>query len=195
MEHRYGLYAVVLAFSCLLATEATGTPVIPYHYPLFKQCNDTWGSHLMVTKTICAVGCLMSSTSMALNGNGININSSTPVNPGSLNTWLRNNNGYDGTNDFYEEVLPKISSPGNVVWPKDGMHKTNDLKLQTVQLYLEKGRVMIANVMNGSHFVLVTGWEQENEDALFVNDPGFNLNNYSYSQDVVGWRIFDMEGY
>ena len=75
------------------------------------------------------------------------------------------------------------------------MHKTNDLKLQTVQLYLEKGRVMIANVMNGSHFVLVTGWEQENEDTLFVNDPGFNLNNYSYSQDVVGWRIFDMEGY
>lgn len=188
------ILVLVIALVCFVAV-VEATPVIPFHYPLFKQCNKSWGSDVMVTKTVCAVGCLMSSTSMALNGNGIEIDDSKPANPGTLNAWLRNNNGYDGSNDFYEEVLPNISSRGNVIWPKDGMHKTNDLQPQTVRLYLEKGRVMIANVMNGSHFVLVTGWDQENEDVLFVNDPGFNLNNYSYSQDVVGWRIFDMKGY
>ena len=32
------------------------------------------------------------------------IDGSKPANPGTLNAWLRNNNGYDGSNDFYEEV-------------------------------------------------------------------------------------------
>ena len=33
---------------------------IPFEYPLYHQCDDNWGSDMMVTKTICQVGCLMS---------------------------------------------------------------------------------------------------------------------------------------
>ena len=33
----------------------------------------------------------------------------------------------------------------------------------------------------------------EDEDTLYVNDPGFNTTSYSYSADVVGYRIFDMK--
>jgi hypothetical protein len=29
-------------------------------------------------------------------------------------------------------------------------------------------------------------------DTLFVNDPGFNRASYSYSNDVVGWRLYNM---
>ena len=54
------------------------------------------------------------------------------------------------------------------------------------------GRPVIANVMKGAHFVLVTGWDSANEDTLYVNDPGFNTQTYSYKDDVVGWRLFDM---
>ena len=53
-----------------------------------------------------------------------------------------------------------------------------------------------ANVMEGGHFVLLTGYEANSTDTgdLFaVNDPGFNTLTYSYSSDVVGYRIFDME--
>jgi len=34
---------------------------IPFQYPLFKQCNSSWGSDIMERETICKVGCLMSS--------------------------------------------------------------------------------------------------------------------------------------
>ena len=68
------------------------TAVIPFQYPLYKQCDSKWGSDPMVSKTICEVGCLMSSTSMAIAGKGIPIGGK-PSNPGQLNAWLRNNNG------------------------------------------------------------------------------------------------------
>lgn len=37
-------------------------PVIPRVYPLYKQCNSSWGDDVMEHDTICQVGCLMSST-------------------------------------------------------------------------------------------------------------------------------------
>ena len=50
---------------------------------------------------------------------------------------------------------------------------------------------MIANVLHGHHFVLTVGIAGDG-DTILVNDPGFNKTAYSYSKDVVGWRIFDM---
>ena len=179
----------------VLCVKVLCDPIVPFSYPLFKQCDSRWGADIMETTTVCKVGCLMSSVSMALNGNNITIEGETIANPGTLNSWLRAHGGYDSDNDFEENVLPKISKPGSVIWPKDGMHKTNDLELEQVQLFIEQGRVMIANVLNGTHFVLVEGWDSLNSDCMFVNDPGFTRNNYSYSFDIVGWRIFDMVGY
>ena len=37
---------------------------------------------------------------------------------------------------------------------------------------LTYGRPVIANVMKGGHFVLVTGWDAADADVLYVNDPG-----------------------
>lgn len=31
------------------------TAVIPFQYPLYKQCNVSWGSDIIETTTICAV--------------------------------------------------------------------------------------------------------------------------------------------
>jgi hypothetical protein len=56
-------------------------------YPLFTQCDVRWKNDIMGTKTICAVGCLMSSVSMVLNDCGKTINGGT-ANPKSLNQWL-----------------------------------------------------------------------------------------------------------
>ena len=44
--------------------------------------------------------------------NGILIDDSIPANPGSLNSWLRKNDGYDKSNDFEENVLPNVTSSG-----------------------------------------------------------------------------------
>ena len=52
--------------------------------------------------------------------------------------------------------------------------------------------MVIANVNNGGHFVLLTGYSVADNDTFAVNDPGYNRDTYSYSSDVVGYRIFDM---
>jgi hypothetical protein len=111
--------------------------------------------------------------------------------PKTLNKWLQNNDGYDDSNDLIETQVPLID-PSRIAWPEDAMHKTNDLPYDTVRSYLDKGRIVIANVNNGGHFVLLTGYSETDGDTFAVNDPGYDRNTYSYKTDVVGYRIFDM---
>jgi hypothetical protein len=144
----------------------------------------------MQTSTICDEGCLMSSVSMSLNGFNILVGNTT-ADPAVLNAWLQQNDGYSGDNELDEAAIPNIN-PALITWPTDGMHRTNDLPIETIRAYLLKSRVVIANVDDGRHFVLVTGFSYENSDTFFINDPYFNVTSYSYSQDIVGWRIFDM---
>ena len=93
----------------------------------------------MVTKTICEVGCLMTSVSEGLNGYNITIEGAA-ADPGTLNAWLRDNNGYDDSNDLYEAVVQEID-PEHIVWPSDGMHKDKDISFETVGEYISSGRV------------------------------------------------------
>jgi hypothetical protein len=164
------------------------TATIPFQYPLFKQCDSTWGDDYMGTKTICMVGCLMSSTSMGLKGTDINIESLSS-DPQTLNNWLLDNGGYDN-NNLIESQVPLIN-PDRIFWPADAFHSTNDLPFSTITSYLDKGRVVIANVNDGGHFVLLVGYGDDN-DTFYINDPGYTRDTYSYSTDVVGYRIFDM---
>jgi hypothetical protein len=180
------------------------TAVIPYKYPLFKQCDPRWGKDVIVSTTVCAVGCLMSSTAMAIGGKSISVGG-LAANPGTLNSWLKTNGGYTNGNDLIESVVPKVN-PKHISWPGDAMHPTNNLPMSTIVQYLKQGRPVIANVDHGHHFVLVTGWEGSEAseqsvrgtdrfasvDTLYVNDPGFNRQTYSYSDDVVGWRLYNM---
>jgi hypothetical protein len=169
----------------------SSSAVIPFPYPLFSQCDPAWGNDLMDTKTICQVGCLMSSTAMAIAGSKIAIPpNAVSSNSGTLNAWLKANGGYDGSNDLIESVVQKID-PARIVWPSDAMHTTNDLPYSTIKSYLSQGRVVVANVNGGHHFVLTVGFSDDG-DTLTVNDPGYDKSTYSYSKDVVGWRIYDM---
>lgn len=164
-------------------------------YPVYKQCDARWGSNVMGAnnETICDVGCLMSSISSALAGTGIRINT-TVVTPATMNVFLQTHNGYvDGSSALSESVVPEIN-PLRIQWPSDGMHTTNNIPFSTIKDYIDRKtpRIVIANVMHGQHFVLVVGYRSDN-DTLIVNDSGFDRNSYSYSNDVVGWRIFDMK--
>ena len=174
--------------------------MVPKTYPLFKQSDYRWGTDLIHTKTVAAVGCLMSSTAMALAGHGILIAHdvprplrSLPVTPGSLNSWLKGHRGYVG-DDLEEAAVPALD-PKHVSWSEaGGMHRTNDLSMSDVGARLAEGQPVIANVMGGRHFVLVVGTDRQagpGSKTLFVHDPGFFRIKYSL-HDVVGWRLFNM---
>jgi hypothetical protein len=169
-------------------TITTNTKIV---YPLFKQCESIWGSDYMGSKTICSVGCLMSSTAMGLAGWKVPIPQATPsdTTPQNLNAWLKGNQGY-ADNSLIESVVPSIDLK-RITWGEDAFHSTNDLSFATVCSYIELGRVVIANVHNGGHFVLITGCMSD-KDTFSVNDPGFDTLSYSYKNDVVGYRIYDI---
>ncbi len=108
------LQLLFVIIATLAYTSSAANFTIPFKFPTFKQCDQLWANDLMDTKTICQVGCLMSSTAMGLAGTDIAING-TPSDPGVLNTWLKANGGYDGSNDLIESVVPKID-PARIAW-------------------------------------------------------------------------------
>src|SRR5688572_9811135 len=75
------------------------TPIIPHQYPLYMQCDPRWANNFMGGNstpfdTVCAQGCAMSSLAMALNGRNYTMPNGSAPTPGTLNNWLRYNNGY-----------------------------------------------------------------------------------------------------
>jgi len=175
------------------------TDIIRYKiniYPSYKQCDSRWGPVQMGQngETICQVGCLMSSISMAMGGNHITIppkaEESTPL---SVDHWLQENKGFvPGGSSLIEDVMVNIN-PHHIVWNSTSDHRTNDLSFEEVirRINGPQPQILIANVMAGQHFVLIVGYRADG-DTLVVNDPGFDRNTYSHSRDVVGYRIFYM---
>jgi len=181
---------VVLGMRAQLSADVaqpSSSPVIPFAYPLYKQCNTSWGSDVMQTDTICDVGCLMSSVSMALAGHGVTVDGALS-DPHTLNAWLRTHGGYVGDNNLEESVVPGVN-PARVKWI--GFYYNNtSLPPATLKQMLDQQLIVIANVDNGGHFVLVTGYD-ESGMRWYVNDPGFDRAFYTYDQ-IVGYRLFDI---
>lgn len=165
------------------------TSVIPFPYVLFKQCDPRWGSNLMVNETICAVGCLMTSTSMALHSRGIHLTNATDniITPGTMNNWLQLHKGYDNDNDLDEVALEGLGQGVKYVGPIIPASLLSEDKVRA--MLLGANNIIIANVDNGGHFVLVTGFDAKHKGYFYVNDPGFPRPAYNLTQ-IVGWRIF-----
>mmetsp|Transcript_20040 Transcript_20040/g.23235 ORF Transcript_20040/g.23235 Transcript_20040/m.23235 type:complete len:207 (-) Transcript_20040:37-657(-) len=134
---------------------------------LYKQCDSAWANKMISTKTICQVGCLMSSVSMILKSRGKSVAGAT-ANPDTLNSWLKTHGGYSGNLFVWGSVAPlglKYSG------------KTRSQK--TVQECLcNSGCEAILNVNNGGHWVLATGYDGS---GYTVNDPGYSRTKYDYS--------------
>lgn len=99
-------------------------------YPMQKQCNPQWGTqqYADTTLTICQKGSCLASISMALSGIG------KPQNPGTLNTWLKQNDGYySGT-----ILLRSIE--------KLGLIFEGRLPNSSIKKALDEGKVVICSV-------------------------------------------------
>eukprot|EP01111_Echinosteliopsis_oligospora_P006974 TRINITY_DN21480_c0_g1_i1.p1 TRINITY_DN21480_c0_g1~~TRINITY_DN21480_c0_g1_i1.p1 ORF type:complete len:197 (-),score=40.17 TRINITY_DN21480_c0_g1_i1:72-662(-) len=181
------VFLLVATVVCVYASNVT----VPVTYPLFKQCNTSWGSINIGTSkntTICQVGCLMSSVSMALNGKGITINGDI-ADPETLNTWLVANNGYSDTDMLQESVVAGIDEH-LIQWVGAAYNNTAFSPSDIKQMLNDQTTIVILNVLQGHHFVLTVGYD-DGETNFYVNDPGFETLFYTYS-DIVGYRIFKM---
>ncbi|EFA84633.1 hypothetical protein PPL_01623 [Heterostelium album PN500] len=174
-----------LIFVCVAVNLVHSIPVIPYSYPLYKQCDPAWGNNTIITTTVCEVGCLMSSVSMSLAGKGIQVDGQLAT-PGTLNAWLKTNQGYTSNDELEEGVVAELPA---VQWVGPSIPGTS-LSMEDIAELLNQRVTVILNVLNGGHFVLCVGYDSDAQ-TLYVNDPGFQTIYYNYS-DVVGYRIFKM---
>eukprot|EP00818_Percolomonas_sp_WS_P001451 CAMPEP_0117445440 /NCGR_PEP_ID=MMETSP0759-20121206/5797_1 /TAXON_ID=63605 /ORGANISM="Percolomonas cosmopolitus, Strain WS" /LENGTH=300 /DNA_ID=CAMNT_0005237617 /DNA_START=14 /DNA_END=916 /DNA_ORIENTATION=+ len=154
-----------------------GSSTCSRSFPLFKQCDNRWrNDKLGSSSTVCKVGCLMSSISMAMNAKGKKINGAS-ANPQTLNSWLRSHGGYQG-NLF---VWGSVSSFGFSYQGKIRSH--SDIKSKVCN----HSYAVILNVNRGGHWVLATG--VNSNGSYRVNDPGYSKSAYS-TGEVVQAAVF-----
>lgn len=141
------------------------------YYPTFKQCDAKWRDKSLGTSTICSIGCLMSSVSMALNGLGKTINGQTS-NPETLNAYLKSNGGYQG-NLFVWGSVSKLGLK----------YQGKFSNKSEIASHVCANKVVILNVKNGGHWVLATGVSGD-RSTFYVNDPGANRDTFPASEVV-----------
>lgn len=126
----------------------------------------------------------MSSLSMALAGLGVSIDNA-PSNPGSLNAWLEANNGYtcaagDCNNlvlNAVQRLTPVLKLVGEIEKPPVAEIRAN---------LTSQAQVFIAHVHDRTHFVLLTGWDDDAQ-AFTVNDPFYNTTVRMGVRGGAGW--------
>ena len=101
------------------------------------------------------------------------------ANPGNLNLWLKETNGYE---DGYGFKWNSTDSLG-LVWEKFSQNAT--------ELFAEfaAGKKIFLHVHNLNHYVLMTGFSRgaSMEDSVFfVNDPAYDVNYYTETEVVKG---------
>jgi len=114
------------------------------------------------------------------------------ANPSTFTTWMDAHDGFTVNNGLRESVVPLLNPP-NIRWVESVNPQTGLLKAQLRYFIDTTTRVVIAEVRNNTHFVLVIGYDSSALDTFYVNDPAFNSTFYDYN-DIDGWRIFDMWG-
>lgn len=84
----------------------------------------------------------------------------TWANPGDINDWLKKYNGYTNEDHFvWTSLTPLGLTFGSL-----------DSVIDRIGLHLLANHFVIANVMNGAHWVLVTG---AGNGFFNVNDPKY----------------------
>ncbi len=189
----------------------TPTPPSQSVAPLMKQTDPDWGSQEYAFanthgayncgkgktgKTIAQCGCALASAAMLLHYHGFKkLPDGTDINPGTLNTWLKNNNGYDKpSGDLKFSKIAVLSKEALVVNGITSFHglELDDLRYpgDTSQLKTDLNNGQPDILFDGGHFFLATGVQG---NTFTINDPGRNigtLDNPTYNNTFKNMRRF-----
>merc|ERR1712063_128829 len=136
------------------------------------------------SQTICTAGCAMSCVAMAMASYQEKINNGL-TNPGNLNDWLINNNGYADSDLI---IWSSVDGLGKVHFKEE----VDTLSASDIANFVNKCYPVIVNVRSGTHWVLITG-TTSNSDVFEVNDPYFSNTTYSLS-DMSEFVVYNLSG-
>jgi hypothetical protein len=164
----FSLRAVALA-SVIAIAAAIGTPSgaaadSSMSIAVMGQQEAAWAGAPLgtsVTDSVGSAGCAITAVTMMLRYYGMN------TDPGAFNAWLTANGGYAYDDQLIWDAVTRYSE-GRV-----GFSGWLGADLGTIQVELDAGRPVVAEVSLGGnmHFVLLTGYTTEG--GIEINDPWF----------------------
>ena len=159
--------SLILAALALLGTAVSG-------YELLRQCDGRWGNDILGTgtQTICQLGGALTSVAMVLDDCDTALYG-FDVNPGSLNRWLKENNGFTNGNQIVWSATNKLSNGVQFITVTSGATSINN--------YLDRGDAAILKVSDEPHYVLAFGYSGT---TYFVFDPRDLRRSYKTSEVI-----------
>ena len=164
----------------------------------YEQCWQTWSSDLYgigSCNTICIKGCALTCEAMLLTANGIFID------PGQLNLWLQNHNGYAGCLADWQAITSGNYPNSTITCP---VNNQAAFDLPFIKLEIDLGNPVIIHVAGSqpcSHFVLISGYNGTGtsmSDFLVYDSHDSIVPKYlsdfticSATDDATPLRIFD----
>ena len=106
------------------------------------------------------------------------------LDPGSLNSWLRNNGGYTGCLIYW-------AVPANYDQNVEYITAFSTTDKTRVRQELDAGYPVIVGVNNGGHYVVVTRYSG---DTYYINDPGWTSRTTLASYNNTISRIIIYHG-
>jgi len=192
-------------FSLEEAIETQCPTQIPVEH--LSQSDSRWGDTFIAnsaTYSIADKGCYITSAAMIINYHAKVHGIKTPGNPsvdfrtdpGTLDQWLTDNNGYSGLSAIPSKIAKYAQDSGVLINYDGPTSKRDDFLLDD---YICNSNPVMLRVKGDTHSVVVTGQavSAAGKDTYSVDDPGFgqpDLDNAKYGNTYQNMRLFSYAG-
>ena len=140
----------------------------------WKQCDPRWGNMYVGSKTICSIGCALTSISIQLARSGVQLNVSGEFNPGTFMQTHKSNGGF--SDNIITWNVSRIAPNFKLIASHEVLFGTKENKIKTLKKYAADGEYIVLGVRHGvgqdiGHYV---AYNDSSSDEIFIFDPAGN---------------------
>ncbi len=140
----------------------------------WKQCDPRWGNMYVGSKTICSIGCALTSISSQLARSGVQLNVSGEFNPGTFLQTHKSNGGF--SDNIITWNVSRIAPNFKLIASHEALFGTKENKINTLKKYAADGEYIVLGVRHGvgqdiGHYV---AYNDSSSDEIFIFDPAGN---------------------
>lgn len=140
----------------------------------WKQCDPRWGNMYVGSKTICSIGCALTSVSIQLARSGVPLNVSGEFNPGTFMQTHKSNGGF--SDNIITWNVSRIAPNFKLIASHETLFGTKENKIKTLKKYAADGEYIVLGVRHGvgqdiGHYV---AYNDSSSDEIFIYDPAGN---------------------
>ena len=140
----------------------------------WKQCDPRWGNMYVGSKTICRIGCALTSVSIQLARSGAQLNVSGEFNPGTFMQTHKSNGGFIDNTITWN--VSRIAPNFKLIASHEALFGTKENKINTLKKYAADGEYIVLGVRHGvgqdiGHYV---AYNDSSSDEIFIFDPAGN---------------------